>query len=235
MEAIKIQSGAPHDYAQQRKERFLTTHMPIRFDIEPSAEKDQVNSHVKKCFAEIYGAQVKTFEPYILSTFNERGIVATIGFQPAATKKPLFLESYLDTPVEQTLTKCLNQPIDREKIVEVGNLSSSHKGSASRILFILSVAILHQAGFKWVTFTATKQVQRLLGKLNLETLPICEANPKRLADQGASWGSYYDDKPMVVVGNLTDAIETLNAHKVIKSILENYHKTISDAAELIAI
>lgn len=231
MEALQFQAEVHVE--PERKERLLTSHMPIRFDTESSAEKVEVNNHVQKCFAEAYDATVEIFEPYILSTYNDNGILATIGFQPAASKKPLFLESYLSTTIEKSLATILNQPIERRQIVEVGNLSSTHKGSASRILFILSVAILHKAGFKWVTFTATKQVQRLLVKLNLVTTPVCEADPLKLADQGKSWGSYYADKPRVVVGDLDDAIEQLQSHKVIKSILDNYQNTINDVAQKI--
>jgi hypothetical protein len=233
MEALRLKIGTKVN--SPRKERLLLSHMPIRFDIEPSVEKTKVNQHVKRCFADTYGADIETFEPYILSTYDDKGINATIGFQPAATKKPLFLESYLEDSIEETLASVLSQDINRHQVVEVGNLSSTHKGSASRILFILSVAILQQAGYKWVTFTATKQVQRLLGKLNLITTAICEADPLKLADKGSKWGSYYADKPMVVVGNLNDAIAELKSHKVIKSVLDNYQETIDDATNRIKI
>ncbi|MFW5426247.1 MAG: thermostable hemolysin [Methylophagaceae bacterium] len=233
MEAQQIQTGTLD--ASERKKRLLVSHMPIRFDAEPSVEKTEINNHIKKCFAETYAAKVETFEPYILSTYNDSGITATIGFQPAASKKPLFLERYLTKTIEDTLAGILNQEVERHDIVEVGNLSSIHKGSASRVLFILSVAVLHQAGFKWVTFTATKQVQRLLGKLNLVTQPICEADPLKLADDGKSWGSYYADKPTVVVGNLTNAIAQLRSHDVIGSILNNYQDAIKDIAKKIKI
>ena len=233
MEALQIQTGT--GVASQRKERLLLSHMPIRFDAAPSEEKAEVDNYVKQRFAEVYNATVGTFEPYILSTSNDKGVSATIGFQPAATKKPLFLENYLTSTIEETLSIVLNKDVKRQQIVEVGNLSSSDKGGASRILFILSVAILHQAGFKWVTFTATNQVQRLLGKLNLTTAPICEADPAKLADRGESWGSYYADRPQVVVGNLSDAIEQLKRHKVINSILDNYQDTINEVAVQIAL
>ncbi|MBL1320880.1 MAG: thermostable hemolysin [Methylophaga sp.] len=233
MEALQIQTGV--GVTSLRKERLLLTHMPIRFDADPSVEKVEVDDYVKQRFAEVYNATIDTFEPYILSTSNDKGISATIGFQPAATKKPLFLENYLTSTVEETLAVVLKQDVKREHIVEVGNLSSSDKGGASRILFILSVAILHQADFKWVTFTATNQVQRLLSKLNLTTVSICEADPTELTDRGESWGSYYTDRPQVVVGNLSDAIEQLKCHKVINSILDNYQNTIIAVANQIAL
>ena len=215
--------------------RLLVSHLPIRFDAEPSLGKAEVNQHIKRCFSEAYGAKITSFEAYILSTHGDAGITATIGFQPAAMKKPLFLESYLATSIEETLSATFKQAIERHQIVEVGNLSSTQRGSASRILFILSVAILYQAGFQWVTFTATKQVQRLLGKLNLSTVPICDADPSKLADKGESWGSYYDDRPMVEAGNLKDAMQQLRSHEVIKSILNNYQATINDIAQKIKI
>lgn len=232
MEAVHV-SERQLTCEPKRKERLLISHMPIRFDTETSPEKAEVNRHVKKCFSQAYNADIVTFEPYILSTYYDKSITATIGFQPASTQKPLFLESYLSTTIEETLSAVLKLPVERHQIVEVGNLSSSQKGCASRILFVLSVAILQQGGFKWSTFTATNQVQRLLSKLDLTTQAICEADPLKLADQGESWGSYYADKPMVMVVDLDKAIEQLKRHKVINAILNNYQNVIVDTAKKI--
>ena len=76
-------------------------------------------------------------------------------------------------------------------------------------------------------------MQNLLARLNLVTINVCEANPDKLIDGKQSWGSYYDDKPNVLIGNLTDAIALLQQHEVIGFILKNYQKTIVDIAKKI--
>ncbi|MFW5451778.1 MAG: thermostable hemolysin [Methylophagaceae bacterium] len=215
------------------KESLLLPHMPIQFDGPASTNRSSIEQYVADSFNNSYQAKITEFLPYLLSTQSDNKLTATIGFQPAATKQPLFLEQYLSKTIESTLSDLLKKTIPRDQIVEVGNLTSGHQGRASQILFILSVAILHQADFKWVTFTATKQVQTLLKKLNLNTQKVCKANPADLLNSPSSWGNYYDDKPTVLVGNLTDAIEQLNSHKVVQFILQNYHHTVIEIAEQI--
>jgi len=155
-----------------------------------------------------------------------------MGFQAAVTVEPLFLEQYLSSSIEDEISHATQQTVARNVIAEVGNLTSVHRGT-SQLLFILTIAILHEAGFEWSVFTATKQVQQLLAKLNLVTITLCEANPDVLIDKQQSWGSYYEDKPNVLIGNLTDAYALLAQHEVIGFMLNNYQQTITDIAKKI--
>lgn len=232
MEALQSQLIAKKEnkYLSKREERLLLPHMPLQFDDLSSPSRQNVEHYIADSFHSSYQAEVTEFLPYLLSTHTNGKLIATIGFQPAATKHPLFLEQYITSNIELELSRLINESIKRNQIIEVGNLTSGHRGMASQILFILSVAILHQAGFKWVTFTATKQVQSLLDKLKLVPVEICEASPDNLVDKGVSWGSYYDDTPKVLAGNLADAIAQLNTHKVIRFILDSYKNDITNIA-----
>jgi hypothetical protein len=61
---------------------------------------------------------------------------------------------------------------------------------------------LHQSGYKWVAFTGTTSLLNSFVKLRLDLSVLAPANPHRLADKGAAWGSYYDTDPKVMLGHI---------------------------------
>ena len=233
MEALQlktnsIKAGEP---ASSTSKRLLLPHMPLQFDSAQSFERIDVEQFIADRFAFYYQAEINHFLPYLLSTRNNGKFTAAMGFQPASVS-PLFLEQYLSSTIEAEISSITGKPIQRDKVVELGNLTSVHRGT-SQILFVLIVAILHKAGFEWAVFTATKQVQSLLSRLDLSTTKICEANPVLLRNGAQTWGSYYDDRPNVIFGNLADAISLLKQHPVTAFMLENYQSTITDIAHKI--
>jgi len=218
--------------SSSRAERLLLPHMPIQF-YQPSSDTNRVvETFVAERFSHHYQAEVSHFLPYLLSTKTDDKFTAAMGFQPAGTVTPLFIEQYLSSSIENEISDITQQTVVRNTIAEVGNLTSVHRGT-SQLLFILTIAILHKAGFEWSVFTATKQVQQLLSKLNLVTITLCEANPENLLGDQQSWGSYYEDKPNVLIGNLTDAYALLTQHEVIGFVFRNYQQTITNIAQKI--
>lgn len=211
------------------RERLLLPLLPIQLDGPSSAFRHVIETYISERFNVSYQAKVSHFLPYLLSTQINHSLSAAVGFQPANSIKSLFLENYLDDAIEDVMTELMSRPIARNKIVEIGNLTSSRRGS-SQMLFILIVATLQQAGFEWVVFTATKHVQQILSKLDLDTIELCDADPQRLSDHGESWGSYYNNQPKVLAGNLDYAIDLLRKNDVINFMLENYRNTINDMA-----
>lgn len=233
MEAVNEQVGLRKKNTRAtRADRLLLPHMPIHFDHATSPSKHIVDVFIANRFRHHYQAEITHFLPYLISTKTDETLTSAMGFQPASLVKPLFLEQYLNTSIEAEISRLTNQATDRNKIAEVGNLTSVHRGT-SQLLFVLTIAILHEAGFEWSVFTATKQVHHLLARLNLVTMTVCEANPDKLIDGKQSWGSYYDDRPNVLIGNLTAAIALLRQHDVIGFILKNYQQTIVDIAKKI--
>jgi len=229
---VKTKLRKEIDRSSSRTERLLLAHMPIQFDQASSKAKSDVEMFIADRFSHHYQADISHFLPYLLSTKTDDKFTAAMGFQPAGTVDPLFLEQYLNLSIEDEISRITKQSVARDTIAEVGNLTSIHRGT-SQLLFILTVAILHEAGFEWSVFTATKQVQQLLARLQLVTITLCKADPDLLIDKQQSWGSYYHDNPNVLIGNLTDAIAILRQHKVIGFILKNYQATITNMAKKI--
>lgn len=234
MEAVNTPHQIEHRRQQRNlsRERLLLPLLPIQLDGPSSASRNSIERYISERFNVSYQANVTKFLPYLLSTQINDTLSAAVGFQSATSNTPLFLEHYLDHAIENVMAELTTQTIARNKIVEIGNLTSSRRGS-SQMLFILITAILQQAGFEWVVFTATKHVQQILSKLALDTIELCDADPLRLSDRGDSWGSYYNNQPKVLAGNLNYAIDFLRRNDVIKFMLENYRNTINDMAKQI--
>ena len=100
--------------------------------------------------------------------------------------------------------------IDRERIVEVGNLASDRAGGSLDIILHMA-RHLHRAGFEWVVFTATQQLIGIFTKLGLPLLALSVADATRLGDAANDWGSYYETQPIVVTGPIRLAIERMRS------------------------
>jgi hypothetical protein len=144
-----------------------------------------------------YGARVTRFLPHLLGVRNRLdGWQAGAGYA-AAGAQALFLEHYLDHPVERAIAAAGGGPAARPGIVEAGNLASSSAGMARALIPALALH-LHRLGYAWVTFTATRALRNTFHRLGLRPLRLAAADPARLEDGGASWGSYYGHDPVVV-------------------------------------
>jgi hypothetical protein len=153
-------------------------------------------------FQRAYGARVAHFSPYLLGIRDALARWrAASGYTPADGRL-LFLEQYLDVPIEQGLARCRGRPIARESIVEVGNLAATSVGMA-RTLIPLLARHLHRLGYEWVVFTATHELRNTFRRLELTPLRLAPADPARLADGGAAWGSYYANNPIVMAGKIS--------------------------------
>jgi hypothetical protein len=165
-----------------------------------TAARSRVETRIAATFAQRYGATIDHFLPYLLCLSASQQLGAVAGLR-LARESALFLEQYLDAPVEQAVSREFRTPVDRAQIVEIGNLASAVNGSAA-LLFALLPAILDAAGMRWVVCTATPQVLAMLGKLQFPTRTICAADPQLLEEGMDNWGSYYSSRPQVIVGDV---------------------------------
>ena len=170
----------------------------------------ELEAFIKDVFARSYDADIHTFYPHLLGLRRpDKELAAVAGIRPADSE-PLFCESYMESPIEVLLSKQYGKPVQRNQIVEVGNLAPSSVGQA-RWLIATMTAYLRSAGFTWVVFTAVPVLYNAFRRMELEPIELANANPLRidtnLKDQ---WGSYYDGRPMVYAGNIEDAFNALN-------------------------
>lgn len=168
----------------------------------------EAENFIKTVFAQRYNANVTAFTPDLM-VLEQRGvIVAVVGWR-SAKDETLFLERYLDTPIEQAMAHLAPTPISREHIVEVGHLAAQKAGSSIN-LFRALASHLQAQGFKWVASTATQELVGIFAKLGFPPLALAAADPERLHGQASSWGSYYDTHPIVVAGKIKSALQRMN-------------------------
>lgn len=156
-------------------------------------------------FGRAYGAHVTHFLPHLLGVRDGLARWQAAAGYASADAQALFVEQYLDHPIESTLAAALGRPVARTGIVEVGNLAAISAGMARAIIPQLA-RHLHRLGYLWVVFTATSALRNSFYRLGLRPLPLVRADPGRLPDGGASWGTYYDQDPVVMAGKIAHGL-----------------------------
>ncbi len=170
---------------------------PIRADLE---------QFVRHRFERTHGAQVRSFMPTLLSIEDRWGQrVGVIGLRCAA-EGPLYLEQYLDLPIERAIADgAVTLPPARREIVEIGNLACP-SGRAGLLAISVLPAYLIARGYAWIAFTATRTVRRLLEELDAPNFELAEARESRVAAAPDHWGSYYAQEPRVHAARLCDGL-----------------------------
>jgi len=218
--------------AARRLARMLNPVPAFRTHLPRQAGRLEVEQYIANRFQEAHGANIHDFMPVLLTMGCHGRTTAATGLR-AATQQPLFLEQYLSGPVEQVLEAAAGESIHREKIAEIGNLVAS-RGGSSYLLFLVLTQMLEHAGFDWVVFTATPQVQTVLAYLGLSVHRLCAADPARLTESSAAeWGSYYASQPQVVAGKVSDAMTVLKARTLYASVLSLFRGQIIEVADIL--
>ena len=151
---------------------------------------------VRGVFFNAYRARLDAFYPLLVSIgYPDGGYAAVAGVRPAGGEA-LFSEHYLDEPVEKILN------VERNKIVEIGNLAPASAGQARWLICTLT-AFLTGAGFTHVVFTAVPRLKNAFRRMGLPLTRHADARQEQLPErQAAEWGSYYESKPAVYSGDI---------------------------------
>lgn len=163
--------------------------------------RQALEGFIARRFADTHGARVRHFLPCLAGLRDAGGAVRGAAGLRAAQADRLFLERYLERPVETALGERLGQPVPREAIVEVGNLAAEGSVSA-RLLIVALTDLLVGHGFRWVVFTGTPGLLNSFGRLGIELLPLGLADPAKMGAELADWGTYYASRPRVMAGDI---------------------------------
>ena len=171
-------------------------------------DRVQAEQFISQRFAESFGSRVQSFMPRLFSLRDEHGnICGAFGLRSASRK--LFLERYLEQPIEKAIACRLGSAVERQCIVEVGHFSGTFPG-AVRAMICLLTERLHYEGFTWVTFTGTASLRNAFSRMGLTPLNLQAAEAERLPpEERAAWGSYYEHAPHVLVGNIKEGYSAL--------------------------
>ena len=163
-----------------------------------------VEHYIREVYARRYGALVPAFAPMLLALQHGEEVLAAAGYRRAEAG-PLFLEAYLDEPVETLISVHTGNVVGREGIVEVGHLAT-HRGGEGRRLIQLLGPYLAAEGFQWVVGTVTKELRAMLIRLGVAPLTLGPADPASLGDEARHWGTYYEHGPVVLAIHLRRAL-----------------------------
>jgi len=171
------------------------------------AHRAEVEDFIRCVYARRFDARVSFFAPTLVSLRDRTGILAAAGYR-SAEREPLFLERYLEAPVETLLSAHPHAPALRGEIVEVAHLSARKPGEGRRLALLLGPHLAQQ-GFQWVASTVTEELRHLLVRLGVTPMMLGLADPRALGEQAALWGSYYAHHPVVLAGHLPQSLHQI--------------------------
>ncbi len=205
----------------------------MRLDIiEPHhVDRTEAEDFIRATFHDVYRARIEHFMPHLirLKTLQD-DLVAIVGYRDGASH-PLYLEHYLDAPIEQVLSAKVGQPVRRQDIVEVGNLADAAPGGARAAIIILT-AFLYSAGYRWVVFTGVPMLRNAFGRLGLEPVELADADPALLpTGEMENWGSYYAGQPLVMGGDIRQGFASLD---LLRRLLIDTWQDALDQGQLLA-
>lgn len=179
----------------------------------------EVEAFIRSTFASAYGADVQSFMPRLLAIRSRQDeLLAAFGVR-SAEKGKLFLENYLDQPIEQVIADKSGSLPQRNRIAEIGNLAAIYPGAVRWMIVALTV-MLYEEGYEWVVFTGTAALRNGFNNLGLHPVEICPAQVERLApEERARWGTYYDNKPIVMIGNIREGFRAMRSNDHLINIL----------------
>ena len=163
---------------------------------------------IERRYALAHGAVPATQYPHfcVVEDVGEQGPSAALGFRMAATDR-LFLEDYLDEPIEEAVSGIFGIAVSRDRIVEIG----AHASSRSRATVLLwARTARHLDGVADIAVAVlTAPLRTMFKRLGIAVHEICDADPARLSNGGAGWGRYYEQGPRVCAGLIGPAIPKL--------------------------
>jgi len=170
----------------------------VQFSQHDADDRAEVERFIGDVFRKAYGAKIKRFKPCLMSLRDhDNKLVAACGFR-SATLEPLFLETYLDQPIEAVLTERVGFPVRRDNIVGVGNFSVVEPGMARYLITAINDH-LHDTSNQWAVFTAVPVLRNAFIKMGLNPVILGDADKSQLPpEEQEEWGSYYAQKPQVM-------------------------------------
>lgn len=176
----------------------------VHFSAVDATDRVEVERFIGGIFQQAYGANITHFMPFLMSLRNLEGkLIAACGLRSAADER-LFLEIYMDQPVEAILSERTRSTVLRSDIIEIGNFSVAEPGMA-RLLNNAIFDQLYVTSKRWAVFTVVPALHNALIKSDIFPDYLCDADISRLPPEArAEWGSYYDQKPQVMAIRRTE-------------------------------
>lgn len=169
--------------------------------------RGEVESFIADAFLRHYDARISSFMPELVTLKRNERMEAASGYR-AAADGPLFLEQYLNYPIETCISDMAGRDVSRNGIIEVGQMAANQPGAGTSLMLRLA-RFLASEGNDWMAFTATAELRDIIIRLGVPLITLAEADPARLGAGAAIWGRYYAHRPLVVCASLETAARRL--------------------------
>lgn len=163
---------------------------------------EEIVEFIQDRYAAVHGGRPPVEYSRLRSSMRSGSEGAALGFRRAAGGS-LFLETYLDVPVEVALRQRLGAPVKREQVVEIGCLAANCPSAMIELWTQVAAELYTQAEIATAVLSAP--LRSMLGRIGIKLFSLAPANAQRLGDAALQWGEYYRTDPVVCAAYLSDA------------------------------
>ncbi|MGY3925864.1 thermostable hemolysin [Aeromonas simiae] len=179
----------------------------------------QLQAYIQAAYTREFNATIPHFLPLLLGLYRADGmLVGACGLTPAG-EAPLYLERYLDAPIEAAIAAGIGTTPSRDHLVEIGNFACAEPGHA-RIMFAALCKLLCENELDYVVFTGTVRLRNIFHRLHLNPIELAQAQPERVGEDAAAWGEYYRCQPKVMAGDLGQGRRVLAESSLLLGLFE---------------
>ena len=180
--------------------------------VEPAQpSRAEVQAFIANAYRRVFDAEVRVFYPSLVALHNSDDCLQGAAGARHADGQYLFLEQYLDVPVEQAIRLFAGSAVSRAKVVELGNLSVTRPALTYPFISLIG-AWLQTYGIEWLVFALTRTLQKVFSRADVELLDLGAAEPSRLQRSANHWGSYYEHGPRVMAARLNPGLVNFQSH-----------------------
>lgn len=155
------------------------------------------NELIARKYAAVHGAEPRLSYGNWLDAAEK----AALGYRRAGAET-LFLEAYLDAPVEVLASVALGREVARSAVVEIGNFAADN---ALAMVKLWGSAANDLGGESEVAVaTLTAPLRRMFARIGIPLVEIAPARCERLGTAAGEWGRYYAMDPVVCAGVIAD-------------------------------
>lgn len=182
------------------------------------SRQNEAKAFIKNIYKAHFGAKIQIDMPRLVVCTENHNIIGAMGLR-SAQNHSLYLEQYLDHPIETYLSPMMGSPVDRNTIVEIGHLCVAKHGMGKKIIGMFIQTLL-ECQYSWGVVSATKPLARVFDSMKIQTIELAKCDPKRLINNSNDWGNYYEFSPRVLAGNLSQFKDISHFNQI--HLINNY-------------
>lgn len=157
---------------------------------------------IERVYRAAYGVDIQSHFPVLIGVTDETGAITAAAGCRRAADEPLFLEQYLDEPIEAVLSRAVNCGVTRARVGEIGSLATANAGAPAPLLFAALACYLSEQGISFAVATATRRLRRAFTAFGFGAGELAAARKDKLPNGGRDWGRYFEHEPVVVWGRV---------------------------------